>query len=350
MSDLCLLAVSLLNQGQLPGKPASPMPFSLGAVAIAPSPHSQPTLTKGTISDAEAHQPEFSHSSSARPLSRSYSPLRLLPEMTPPLPQFPYPIPTAPERSPALIFDQPSQTAPQTQPVRNSPRPASGSQLYQQRLAALNAGRTYTRLPVDSFYDSWINAAQQPTYEQWISLLGQEARAIANGQGSNRLTVLVGDSLLLWYPPEQLPSDRLWLNQGISGDTTTGILRRLSAFSQTRPDTIHVMAGINDLRQGATDETVLTNLRQIMRQLRQTHPRAQIIVHSILPTRLAALPTERIHRLNQHIAAIAHQENVNYLNLHPNFIGTDGILRRELTTDGLHLSRSGYAVWQMAMR
>jgi lysophospholipase L1-like esterase len=205
-------------------------------------------------------------------------------------------------------------------------------------------------LPVDSFYESWSNATQQPTYEQWTGLLGQEARAIASGQGSNRLTVLVGDSLLLWYPPEQLSSDRLWLNQGISGDTTAGILRRLSAFSQTRPDTIHVMAGINDLRQGATDETVLTNLRQIMRQLRQTHPRAQIIVHSILPTRLAALPTERIHRLNQNIEAIAYQENVNYLDLQPNFIGTDGILRRELTTDGLHLSRNGYAVLQAALR
>ncbi|NJN58285.1 MAG: lysophospholipase [Leptolyngbyaceae cyanobacterium SL_5_9] len=343
MSDLCLLAASLLNQGQLPGKPISPMPLSLGAAAIAFSPNCQPTLTKGTIPGAEANQPEFSRSSAAQFLTQSYSPLRLLPEST-----LPFPIPTAPERSPRLLEQTPQ--VPQTQPVRQIARPSSGSQLYQQRLVALSAGRTYTRLPVDSFYESWINATQQPTYEQWISLLGQEARAIASGQGSNRLTVLVGDSLLLWYPPEQLSSDRLWLNQGISGDTTAGILRRLSAFSQTRPDTIHVMAGINDLRQGATDEAVLTNLRQIMRQLRQTHPRAQIIVHSILPTRLAALPTERIHRLNQNIEAIAYQENVNYLDLQPNFIGTDGILRRELTTDGLHLSRNGYAVLQAALR
>ncbi|NJL37619.1 MAG: hypothetical protein HC899_13420 [Leptolyngbyaceae cyanobacterium SM1_4_3] len=350
MSDLCLLAASLLNQGQLPGKSISPMPLSLGAAAIAFSPNCQPTLTKGTPPSAESTQPEFSRSSAAQSLTQSYSPLRLLPEITLPSP-YPYPIPIAPERSPRLLEQTPQvpQIAPQTQPIR-LPRPSSGSQLYQQRLAALSAGRTYTRLPVDSFYESWSNATQQPTYEQWTGLLGQEARAIASGQGNNRLTVLVGDSLLLWYPPEQLSSDRLWLNQGISGDTTAGILRRLSAFSQTRPDTIHIMAGINDLRQGATDEAVLTNLRQIMRQLRQTHPRAQVIVHSILPTRLAALPTERIYRLNQNIEAIAHQENVNYLDLQPNFIGTDGILRRELTTDGLHLSRNGYAVLQAALR
>jgi lysophospholipase L1-like esterase len=348
MSDLCLLAVSLLNQGQLPGTPERAQPLNFeeaisaprNSAGTAPSPNCQPTLTKGTIAGTELHQPEFSRSVSVRPLTQSYSPLRFLPELAPPLPQFPYPAPIAPELIPET---------PQMQPPRPVQRPTSGSQLYQQRLAALSAGRTYTRLPVDSFYENWMNATQQPTYEQWIRLLGQEARAIAHGQGSNRLTVLVGDSLLLWYPPEQLSGDRLWLNQGISGDTTAGILRRLSAFSQTRPDTIHVMAGINDLRQGATDATVLNNLRQIMRQLRQTHPRAQVIVHSILPTRLAALPTERIHRLNQNIAAIAHQENVNYLDLQPDFIGSDGILRRELTTDGLHLSRSGYAILQAAI-
>jgi lysophospholipase L1-like esterase len=65
--------------------------------------------------------------------------------------------------------------------------------------------------------------------------MAQEARAIAGGQGNNRLEVVVGDSFGLWLPPELLPRDRLWLNQSISGDTTAGILQRVRLFANTRP-------------------------------------------------------------------------------------------------------------------
>ena len=229
------------------------------------------------------------------------------------------------------------------------PRPSSGSQLYQQRLAALNSGQLYTRLSPDSFYERWVNTTHQPTYEQWRNLLAQEAKAMEYGQGANRLAVVLGDSLSLWLPPEWLSTDRFWLNQGISGDTTVGIWRRLSAFAQTRPDTIHLMAGINDLKNGATNAEVVGNLRQIMGQLHQTHPQAKIVVYSILPTRAVNIPSDRIRRLNQQIEQAAQQEGIDYFDLQPNFADSDGNLSPELTTDGIHLTPQGYRVWQLAL-
>ncbi|MEM6592845.1 MAG: GDSL-type esterase/lipase family protein [Cyanobacteria bacterium P01_H01_bin.119] len=234
-------------------------------------------------------------------------------------------------------------------PAHTGPRPQSGSQLYQQRLAALRSGQQYTRLSPDSFYDHWQTAAQSPTYSQWRTLLTQEAQAMASGQGQNRLTVVLGDSISLWLPPESLPRDRFWLNQGISGDTTTGILQRLDAIAATRPDTIHLMAGINDLKNGASDATVLNNLQTIVQRLRQQHPQAQIIVHSILPTRLSNLPSDRIARLNQRLAAMSQAEGGQFLNLQTRFADPGGNLRPELTTDGLHLNPSGYRLWQIAL-
>lgn len=232
----------------------------------------------------------------------------------------------------------------------STPRPFNGSQLYQQRLAALRRGRTYTRLPADSFHADWVNATEQPTYQQWTDLLRSEAEAIARGRGNNRLSVLIGDSISQWYPSEWLSGDRFWLNQGISGDTTTGVLQRLDAFAQIQPDTIHLMVGINDLRRGASDAEILSNIRQIIYQLRQSHPHAQILVYSILPTRLPALATSRIRGINESLRAIASQPQVTYRDLQAYFADPSGILRTELTTDGLHLSRQGYAVWQWAMQ
>jgi lysophospholipase L1-like esterase len=343
MNNLALAVVGLLAQGLVPpelldrvtGEPIGSDP------AIAPQPSPNPRLVKSAKPIQPALQPEFS-----RRQPFSLTPFSLTPFVSP-APD----LPPLPSDDLTMAWSALPQTivAPRSIPL-TTPRPASGSQLYQQRQAALQTGHTYTRLPANSFWQNWQTATQLPTHQQWMELLAQEAQAMARGQGSNRLTVMVGDSLSLWFPVEHLAGDRFWLNQGISGDTTAGVLQRLSAFERTRPDTIHVMIGINDLRRGASDAEILGNLQQIMRRLKHAHPQATIYVHSILPTRLEAIPLDRVAPLNQQIAIAAQQEQVQYLDLMAFFLDDQGALHSSLTTDGLHLSLNGYAVWDWAMR
>ncbi|MBD2500188.1 SGNH/GDSL hydrolase family protein [Anabaena azotica] len=227
----------------------------------------------------------------------------------------------------------------------------TGSQLYNYRLSALKTGQIYTRQDAES--DKLLRDAgkkHQLTYDDWKTLLALEAKAIAQGQGKNRLSILVGDSLSMWFPKEKLPSGKLWLNQGISGDTSGGIANRLTAFSRTRPEAIYIMAGINDLRRGADDVVILRNYRRIIRNLRQSHPQTQIFMQSILPTNLPTISNSRIRRINTRLAQMAKEEKVNYLNIHSWFASVDGNLRSDLTTDGLHLSAEGYEVWRFAIQ
>jgi lysophospholipase L1-like esterase len=198
------------------------------------------------------------------------------------------------------------------------------------------------------------------TYQQWVTQLGREAEAVAANRPS-RLTVLAGDSLSMWFPPKLLPIDRIWLNQGISGETSVGLLKRLQLFDRTQPDVIFVMIGINDLLRGASNEGILDNQRQIVRDLRWAHPKAQIVVQSILPhsgeqatwenrDRLLAIPNSRIRQINRRLKEIANAENVLYLDLYPMFTNADGDLQIELSTDGLHLNERGYLVWRSALQ
>ncbi len=226
-------------------------------------------------------------------------------------------------------------------------RPRSGSQLYSQRTAALTVGQIHTRIPVSSFRSTWTTSVQQPTYEQWKWLLAQEAASVR--EINEPVGVLLGDSLSLWFPSDRLPQTRLWLNQGISGDTTTGILHRLSSFARTRPRIVYVMAGINDLKHGASNTTILRNLQQIIQQLRQTHPQANIVMQSILPTRSLPVSSQRIANLNQQLKVIANQNGAYYLDVHSHMADANGYLRPDLTTDGLHLSAKGYEVWQAVL-
>lgn len=198
------------------------------------------------------------------------------------------------------------------------------------------------------------------TYEQWVDQLRREATAMAT-HSPERLTVLVGDSLSLWFPVEMLPLERTWLNQGISGETSTGLLKRLKLFDITEPETIFIMIGINDLIRGVDDATLLNNYREIIRDLHWVHPDAQIVVQSILPhsgenaswegrTRLLKISNERIRSLNEELKIIAEQEEVHYLNLHPLFTDNQGNLKPELSTDGLHLNQQGYLVWSSGLK
>ncbi|MEH1931391.1 SGNH/GDSL hydrolase family protein [Nostoc sp.] len=200
----------------------------------------------------------------------------------------------------------------------------------------------------------------QLTYQEWVDILKQEANVAAD-QRTPHLTILAGDSLSLWFPPELLPEGKNWLNQGISGETSNGLLKRLKIFDRTRPEVIFVMIGINDLIGGISDRIILDNQRQIINYLRKVHPTAQIVVQSILPhgaesatwkgrDKLLAVTNSRIHELNQQLQSISTKKGVKYLDLYPLFTNKQGNLRREFTTDGLHLSPEGYIVWRSALQ
>ena len=224
-------------------------------------------------------------------------------------------------------------------------KPRTGGQLYHQRLAALNVGRLYTRIPSNSFESVWRDSlGLRPTYEQWRKLLKLESRAVA-GRRSGNVSVLLGDSLSLWFPIDRLPSSSIWLNQGISGETTQGVLARSGDIRATRPGAIYIMAGVNDLKRGLSDREILQNIQRLC----QRYAGTPIVVQSILPTRSAAIPNERIARLNGWIEQIARKQGAYYLNIHSKMVAADGYIRSEYTTDGIHLSDRGYAVWQQAL-
>ncbi|MEX0271067.1 GDSL-type esterase/lipase family protein [Leptolyngbyaceae cyanobacterium UHCC 1019] len=213
---------------------------------------------------------------------------------------------------------------------------------------------------------------RQLNYAEWVELLKREAIAIAD-QTPTHLKVLAGDSLSLWFPSNLLPAGATWLNQGISGETSYGLLKRVKFLDQTKPQTIFVMIGINDLIRGVRGETLVANQREIVRHLKAAHPQARIVIQSILPhggdrasrrylasvkgdpaakehplwvERLPTISSRWIRTINEKLARVAQDEGVEYLDLHSDFADAQGYLKDELTTDGLHLSVAGYALWR----
>lgn len=197
-------------------------------------------------------------------------------------------------------------------------------------------------------------------YQQWVDLLGREAQVVASKKPAN-LAILLGDSISLWFPAQLLPTGKNWLNQGISGETTSGLLQRLYLLDNTKPQVIFVMIGINDLLRGTSTNTIVANQRLIVRHLRKAHPQTKIILQSILPHSgeqstwerrdlLLETPNVDIQTINRHLKALAHQERIIYLDLYALFADNEGKLRTELSSDGLHLNEEGYKLWRIALQ
>ncbi|WP_170233802.1 GDSL-type esterase/lipase family protein [Novosphingobium sediminis] len=149
------------------------------------------------------------------------------------------------------------------------------------------------------------------------------------------------------------------LNLGVSGDRIEHVLHRLQPKSEggegwldrpdLQPDTVVLLLGINnsfDSESPAT-ESIYKGVLAVIARLQERKPNARIVLQSLLPTDDPAKNRELVTVVNRQLAAYAAQaKGIRYLDLYSAFVDAEGNQRKDLFNDGLHPSRSGYAVWR----
>jgi lysophospholipase L1-like esterase len=177
--------------------------------------------------------------------------------------------------------------------------------------------------------------------------------------------VFLGDSLTRRFAwPEALPG-YIVRNFGIDGDTTAGVLRRLSPVIAAKPDVVFLQIGINDYLgmeawageaspPAGAAAVIVRNHRAIWEKLQKSLPRTKLHVCSLLPT---AFPFDAGGRINAGIWEIntqlekeAREAGLPYIHLYSRFAGPDGGLAGKFSQDGVHLTPAAYAVWLETIR
>lgn len=153
---------------------------------------------------------------------------------------------------------------------------------------------------------------------------------------------------------EKLPSvARRIVNRGIVGDTTSGILMRLSDITSHQPVQIFLLIGVNDLQVAREPEEILQNLEEIIRRIKKETPGTELIVQTLLPIdestgqyKFLQGKAHKIGEINLGLKGLAEKHGVRLLDLYPHFLDTDtNALRKEISGDGLHLKPEGYKIW-----
>lgn len=142
-------------------------------------------------------------------------------------------------------------------------------------------------------------------------------------------------------------------NRGISGDTTQGVLDRLSTITKGKPSKIFLLIGTNDLSRGKSVDEVAKNVEKIVERVKRESPATKLYVQSVFPVNpkfnkfLGHMNRQKdIAVLNAKIKAIAARHGVTYIDVYKSLVipSTD-VMNPEYTNDGLHLLGKGYLKW-----
>jgi len=155
--------------------------------------------------------------------------------------------------------------------------------------------------------------------------------------------VMVGDSITELADWRALLPGLDVVNQGISGDTTVGLLKRIELVKRTGARTIALMFGVNDLQQGQTVEQVNARYLQAIDEL--SGPGICLIVQSTLLTRRGAQLNRSIAALNEKLIDDCKTGKCTFVDLNAK-IAPDGELPTEATVDGIHPTAIVYKIWR----
>lgn len=132
--------------------------------------------------------------------------------------------------------------------------------------------------------------------------------------------------------------------------TEAGELPLLDAMAGDSFGKIYVALGVNELGWAGT-ELFDTHARLLVERLQADHPEAQLVIQSILPVskrqeaKGGYVNNARIAEYNGILLDIAEDTGCAYLNVAEAVVDEEGFLRRDWTSDGVHLNHAGCAAW-----
>jgi lysophospholipase L1-like esterase len=145
-------------------------------------------------------------------------------------------------------------------------------------------------------------------------------------------------------------------NFGWGGDRTQNILWRLDNGELPRvgPKVFLVQAGTNNLADFASAEerieAIAAGMAAIVERCRRHAPEALVVLTGVFPRRDRPEFNASVAAINAKLAALADGQHVRYVDIADRLAGSRGVLREEMSEDGLHLSLAAYQIWADALK
>jgi lysophospholipase L1-like esterase len=158
---------------------------------------------------------------------------------------------------------------------------------------------------------------------------------------------LGSSSIKLWDLDDWFPEHAL-VNRGFGGSQLSDVIHYADRLvTPVRPRLVFVYAGDNDIAAGKSPARVLGDFLTLADRIRTSSPEASVVFLAIKPSLARKDDWPSMRRANELVQdACETVEHLSFLDVAGPMLTAQGALRPELyVSDGLHLSREGYAIW-----
>lgn len=199
-------------------------------------------------------------------------------------------------------------------------------------------------------------AETMPAVDKWVKHYYDRIALFERENADARNIVLVGSSHIEGFNTARFLPGRRIVNRGIASDRIgigdRGVLRRLkSSVFDCNPGFILLENGVNDLgelwRTGKPPmDEVDRCYREVVREIRTRLPQVPLVIVGLFPTRdkYAGL-VPLIVEFNKRLARIAADFECPFMEVYQPLADDEGLLKKEYSRDGLHLTEAGYRIW-----
>ncbi len=163
--------------------------------------------------------------------------------------------------------------------------------------------------------------------------------------------VFFGDSITAGFKIKKYFTYPNLINKGVSANKTTDALARVKDVIDQKPDMVFIMLGTNDAWAGMDPTDTLINYDSIITEITNACPYTTIVIQSVLPLgseafkRNSRVSNKDVDAINSKICIYAYNNKYKYVNLNSLYKGSDGLMNKKYSKDGVHLVPEAYKVW-----
>jgi lysophospholipase L1-like esterase len=165
--------------------------------------------------------------------------------------------------------------------------------------------------------------------------------------------ILLGDSMMAYFPTKAFNLEENLLNFGIPGDTTIGVLNRVHQVIKLKPKYVILNIGLNDfVLTNLSHKESLENILDIRHQILEGCPDTLVYVTSLTPINQKDFK-DQTYLLNRDPQDAIDLNNMLkdkiddqfFINIYDELIDEQKDLKLAYTRDGIHLNQKGYQIY-----
>ncbi|GAX09749.1 hypothetical protein FisN_19Lh219 [Fistulifera solaris] len=151
----------------------------------------------------------------------------------------------------------------------------------------------------------------------------------------------------------ELFSNESTLVMGISADRSSYLLHRIQNGelpSELDVSVIWILIGTNDITDDCNSDTIVAANIVVVKEIMRRKPKARIVINSILPRMDTGFDV--IHLINSKLKCFTESTGnaVQFFEATNLFLNSDGTVKADLYTDGVHPNKKGYEIWGRAIK